>query len=299
MMVRRFLRALVLSILTASAIVVSAQTPTVRYVYDELGRLVAVIDQNGDAAVYNYDAVGNLLSITRKTAGSLAILEFTPNGGPIGTSVTLFGMGFSATPSQNTVAFNGTTATVTSSTATQIVTSVPTGATTGTISVTTPSGSATSSTSFTVAASSAPTISAISPTIGVSGTSVTITGTNFQTTTTRDRVTFNVGHAQVASATSTSIGTSVSPTSTSGHITVATPYGSAVSSADFFVPPGSYTASDVLVTDRMTAGTPKSVTIGTANKIGLVLFDGISGHKVSLKVSAGVVGAVSIYDHHR
>jgi len=299
MMVRRSLRALVLATLTASTIAVSAQTPTVRYVYDELGRLVAVIDQNGDAAVYNYDAVGNLLSITRKSAGSVAILEFTPNSGPVGTSVKLFGMGFSATPSQNTVTFNGTAATVTSSTTTEIVTSVPPGATTGTISVTTPSGSATSSTSFTVAASSAPTISSLSPTIGVSGTSVTITGTNFQPTTTRNRVTFNVGHAQVASATSTSIGTSVSPTSTSGHITVATPYGSAVSSADFFVPPGTYTAADVLVTDRMTAGTPKSVTIGTANKIGLVLFDGVSGHKVSLKVSAGVVGSVSIYDHHR
>ena len=147
MMVRRSLRALVLSILTVSAIAVSAQTPTVRYVYDELGRLVAVIDQNGDAAVYNYDAVGNLLSITRKSSGSVAILEFTPNSGPVGTSVKLFGMGFSATP--------------------------------------------------------APTISSISPTIGVGGTSVTIAGTNFQTDTMRNRVTFNVGHAQVASATST------------------------------------------------------------------------------------------------
>src|SRR4029079_1893372 len=299
MMVRRSLRALVLSILTASAIAASAQTPTVRYVYDELGRLVAVIDQNGDAAVYNYDAVGNLLSITRKSSGRVAILEFTPNSGPVGTSVKLLGMGFSATPSQNTVTFNGTAATVTSSTANEIVTSVPSGATTGTIAVTTPSGSATSSTSFMVAASSAPTISSISQTIGVVGTAVTIAGTNFQTDTMRNRVTFNVGHAQVASATSTSIGTTVSPTSTSGHMTVATPYGSAVSSPDFFVPPGTYTASDVFVTDRMTAGTPKSVTVGTANKIGLVLFDGIAGHKVSLKVSAGVVGTVSIYDHHR
>ena len=84
MMVRRSLRALVLSMLTASAIAVSAQTPTVRYVYDELGRLVAVIDQNGDAAVYNYDAVGNLLSITRKSSGSVAIFELTPNSGPVG-----------------------------------------------------------------------------------------------------------------------------------------------------------------------------------------------------------------------
>src|SRR5580704_7033004 len=37
----------------------------VKYVYDELGRLVQVIDvQSGNSATYHYDAVGNLLSIT-------------------------------------------------------------------------------------------------------------------------------------------------------------------------------------------------------------------------------------------
>jgi hypothetical protein len=55
----------------------------------------------------------------------------------------------------------------------------------------------------------------------------------------------------------------------------------------------------VLVTDRMTTGTSKSVTIGTASKIGLVLFDATAGQKISLKVSTGVVGVVSIYDQHR
>lgn len=43
---------------------------TVRHVYDELGRLTAAIAQRGDAAVYQYDAVGNLLSIARHTNGS-------------------------------------------------------------------------------------------------------------------------------------------------------------------------------------------------------------------------------------
>jgi YD repeat-containing protein len=153
--VRRIVACSLLAITFMAA--VSAQT--VRYIYDELGRLVAVIDPNGDAAIYNYDAVGNLLSIVRQTAGTVAILEFTPNGGTIGATVKLFGTGFSATPSQNTVTFNGTAATVTSSTTTEIVTSVPSSATTGTIAVTTPSGSATSATAFTVSASAAPTIS--------------------------------------------------------------------------------------------------------------------------------------------
>jgi YD repeat-containing protein len=37
----------------------------VQYFYDDLGRLVKVVDQNGNVAGYQYDAVGNLLSITR------------------------------------------------------------------------------------------------------------------------------------------------------------------------------------------------------------------------------------------
>ena len=50
-----------------------AQSQPIRYIYDELGRLVAVIDSTGAAAVYHYDAVGNLLSITRQNAGVVSM----------------------------------------------------------------------------------------------------------------------------------------------------------------------------------------------------------------------------------
>jgi hypothetical protein len=78
------------------------------------------------------------------------ITGFSPTSGQVGDSVTITGTNFSATAANNTVKFNGTTAVVTSSTATQIVTSVPTGATTGTITVTVSGSTATSSGSFTV-----------------------------------------------------------------------------------------------------------------------------------------------------
>ena|SRR5579864_875946 len=123
---------------------------TINYVYDSLGRLAGVINPNGDTAVYNYDAVGNLLSISRQSSSQLSIITFTPTNGAAGTAVTLYGTGFSSTASQNTVSFNGTAATVQSATATQLVVIVPTGAITGPISVTTSAGTATSSTSFTV-----------------------------------------------------------------------------------------------------------------------------------------------------
>jgi hypothetical protein len=44
---------------------------------------------NGDAAACHYDAVGNLLIITRSTASQVSIIE--PNGGSVG------GTGFSDT----------------------------------------------------------------------------------------------------------------------------------------------------------------------------------------------------------
>ncbi len=277
---------------------VLAQTQPIRYVYDELGRLVAVIDQTGAAAIYQYDAVGNLLSITRQNPGVVSILEFTPNGGPVGQTVTLYGTGFSATPSQNAVTFNGMAASVTSSTTTQIVTSVPAAATTGAIAVTTPSGSATSASPFLVVASSAPTISSVSPTSGVAGAAVTVTGTNFETVPSRNRLLFNTTPGVVSSATTTWLSTTVPASATSGKVSVGTVNGTAVSATDFIVPPPPYAVSDVVYTDRMTPGTSKTVTIGAANKIGLVLFDGLASQRVSLKVSTGVTSQVTLLNHN-
>src|SRR5580765_777639 len=110
---------------------------SVQYVYDALGRLTTVVDPSGNVATYNYDAVGNLLSITTSTSSpsALAILGFSPTQGGAGTTVTIQGQNFSATPSSNTVKFNGTTATVAAATINSLTTTVPAGATTGPISV--------------------------------------------------------------------------------------------------------------------------------------------------------------------
>src|SRR6266508_2089367 len=95
-----------------------AQTTGVQYFYDELGRLIAVVEPAGDTALYHYAAVGNLLSIDRHASSQVSIISFSPASGPIGTTVTISGTGFSTTPSQDTVTFNGTAATVTSATTT-------------------------------------------------------------------------------------------------------------------------------------------------------------------------------------
>ena len=256
----------------------------ITYTYDELGRLVGVVDSQSDAAAYHYDAVGNLLSITRNHSSQVSIIDFTPKSGPVGATVTISGTAFSTTASQNSVSFHGTSATVISATATQVVTSVPSGATSGTISVTAPAGTATSTGSFTVTAGSSgqPTIASFTPTSGVPGTAVTITGANFDGNRANDTVDFNLTWASATSATSTSISASVPSPVGSGRISVQTQYGKAISSQDFLVPFGSHVAADIGFNGRMSINATQTVSIGSAGKIGLMLFDGAAGQKISI-----------------
>jgi hypothetical protein len=89
----------------------AAVTPAnaITYVYDDLGRLEAVIDpgQANGIARFTYDGSGNLLSIARQSATATTIVDFSPKLAKRGTQVTVYGAGFSSTPSQNTVRFGG------------------------------------------------------------------------------------------------------------------------------------------------------------------------------------------------
>ncbi len=132
-----------------------AQNAGIQYFYDDLGRLIRVVDQNGNVASYSYDAVGNILSISRSTLpanNGLTILNFAPQSGPVGQVVNIQGQGFSTTVGNNTVQFNGNPATITAATATNLTVVVPSGATTGPISVLVSGQSVQSQTAFTIAA---------------------------------------------------------------------------------------------------------------------------------------------------
>ena len=284
------------------AFVVQASVPAahaadVSYVYDGLGRLLAVVDSSGDTVTYAYDSTGNLLSISRYTSSSISIINVTPGQGPVGTAVTISGTGFSTTPSQNAVTFNGTAASVTSATSTQLQVTVPAAATTGLIAVTAPAGSATSALPFTVTAGSgAPAITSFTPSVGQAGTSVTVTGTNFETVPTQNRLTFNLGRAVVGTATATSLGATVPGLGTSGRLTVVTPGGTAQSANDFFAPPSPYTAASVSTTGRLLiGGSSLSITIPAAGKIGMAVFDGAAGQQVSLGVGPGNIIQAGVY----
>lgn len=259
------------------------------YVYDALSRLKAVVDVAGQTATYNYDAVGNLLGISRYSSSQVSAIEFTPSQGAIGASVTIFGTGFSPTPGQNTVTFNGVSATVVSVAPTQIVALVPAGASTGPIGVTAPGGSATTSGAFTVTtavSNGIPVIASFTPTIGVAGTAVTVTGSNFDPNPIRNDLRFGASRGTISASSATSISTTVPTGTGSGRISVTTAQGRGTSATDFFVLPPTVTAPNIEFTGRIsTDGTPLNVAITTAGKKALIVFDGIAGQRIGLRAS--------------
>jgi YD repeat-containing protein len=158
----------------------SAGAQEIRYIYDDLNRLIGVVDQQGNAAEYVYDAVGNILQIKRFTVDPNAAVGITlvrPSSGPVGATVQIFGKGFSTTPGDNQVRFSGILATVSTATATSLTATVPAGATTGPITLTTPLGSATSPEAFTVLAFTLVPSQAVVPRGGSVGFQATLGGT--------------------------------------------------------------------------------------------------------------------------
>jgi PKD repeat protein len=108
----------------------------------------------GPIAVTTQSGTGTSSSqFTVTTAPPPAIGSFTPASGPVGTSVDVLGTGFTGA---SAVTFNGTLASFSVNSDSELHATVPSGATTGPIAVTTASGSATSASSFTVVADTPP-----------------------------------------------------------------------------------------------------------------------------------------------
>jgi hypothetical protein len=174
-------------------------------------------------------AGGTATSASGFTVPAPTISSFTPSSGPVGSSVTITGTGFLASP--KTVAFHGTDAgTPTSVTNTSMTVTVPAGATNGTITVTAPSGTGTSATSFTV--TGGPSITSFSPSGGAVGTTVSIYGAGFTGAT---AVRFHGTASAFDVVDDDEIEATVPAGATTGQITVVTPAGSATSASSFTV----------------------------------------------------------------
>lgn len=283
---------------TASATTQAASASgAVTYGYDALGRLVqATVPALSSVESYTYDASGNITAVTSTPLTKLAVTGASNLQGAPGTSITVFGSGFSTTLASDIVTINGIAATVTAATATQLTVTVPTGATAGPIAVKVGSTTVTGTQTFTpTSANAAPTITAVSPLTGLAGSTVTITGTGFSPTATLNRVQVNQTWATVTAATATSL-TVVVPTHVgSGRVTVTTPGGTVTSNADLIVPPNAMATSLVVSAGRATLnGSSLPLTLSTGGKTTLVLFDATPGSPVSLALGAGTAGGAQL-----
>jgi YD repeat-containing protein len=280
----------------------SGTAPKVHYGYDPLGRLVQAASFDGTGVQYSYDAVGNMTSIRRLSAGTLRVVDFSPASGTPGSTVAVYGSGFSATASENAVSFNGTSTTVASATANALTVNVPPGATTGKISVTNAAGTATSNANFMVLSSTlAPGISAFAPAVATINTVVSVTGVNFQVNPERDKVSSGGQLAKVIKDASSPTGTLLKfkvPSSTaSGKIAVTTPFGSVLSSDEIFVVPTEVNPADVEATARVTVGgPPRGVTTTTAGKKIVLVFDAQVGQRLHLLATGGTFAAAFTAD---
>lgn len=280
---RRF-RGLIGGIVFLGLLSIALTASAASYVYDANGRLVAVTDTNGDSSQYVYDALGNLLSIANVPAGQLAIFTFSPNRGPVGTTVTITGQGFTAAAA---VKFNGTVATVTSTSATQLIATVPAAATTGPLSVTVDAATVSSADNFVVISddeATAPVIDSFTPTIADTGTLITVNGNHFVTPAGPTQAGVNDIVSDVTPGSNIQLAFPVPQQAGSGPVAVLTPYGIALSAQPLIVVPNGIGADNVVATSSLAIdGNAVSLNVDAAGKYAAATFEGAAGQWLSLQ----------------
>ena len=198
---------------------VSVNGTTATFTVNSATQLTATVPTGattGNTTVTTPGGTSNGLPFT-VAAPAPSLSSLSPTSGTVGTLVVLTGTNFTGTTG---VSFNGTAATFTVNSATQITAPVPLGATTGSVTVTTPGGTS-NSLPFRVL-SPAPTLTNLSPSNGPIGTSVTITGTNLTGTTS---VSFNGSSASLVVNSTTQLTATVPGGATTGLATATTPGG--------------------------------------------------------------------------
>src|SRR5262249_45899424 len=149
------------------------------------------------------------------------ITALSPAGGAPGIAVVISGIQLTGATG---VKFNGTPASFTLTSSTQIRATVPANAISGPVTVTTPAGTVSRPMAFSVA----PRITAWTPSGAPVGGTVVISGANFSGAT---AVTFNGVSAGLSVDSASRITATVPSGATSGRITVATPAGATTSAA--------------------------------------------------------------------
>jgi len=292
------LRAIAVLVAVALDLMVpAAHASNIVYAYDALGRLIQASNLDaGQAVLYGYDGVGNISSQQVVSLATLAVSGFSAGQGAPGSQLIIDGTGFSTTPGDNVVLFNGVPATVIAASQTQLIVLVPPGATSGEVSVHTGGSTVNSPGKFNINGGAAgPTITGFSPTLAVGGATLTIAGTGFDTAVFNDKAQIGNGAwAASVSATANTLVTHLPAKLWDGKVRVVTPGGTAVSTSDFFTPPTGYTVATIGSTGRLTPGTPANLSFPLANQSFLQIFDGAAGDLPSLGVSATSLASATL-----
>lgn len=175
-------------------LVCAAQADQARYYYDGLGRLIGVVDGQGNVAVYEYDRVGNLRSISHGTATAPAVTEVSPSildaGGSASLTLTGSGLFFATVATSHPEMALGRPSSTGTSVTVPVTLPNPTSLGPTTLTLTAPGG--TTAVTVTVRQPT-PVIAALAPGTGnaaLVGTPVILEGNGFGTKPGSNRVTF-------------------------------------------------------------------------------------------------------------
>jgi hypothetical protein len=183
-------------------------------------------------------AVAGAVSVTSPTdtatssqdfTPTLSITQVSPSSGPVGTAVTISGIGFAP---GSVVKFDGTpAATVRYVSSGEVDATVPADATSGPVTLSTAVRTVRARSSYTVTAHIAPTVASFTPISGITGSLVTITGTSVSGA---GRVTFGgVPAPEFTVVSPTTLRVNVANGAVAGPISVTTAAGTGTSSQSF------------------------------------------------------------------
>ena len=156
---------------TGAVALCAAQSPS-ETVAQRVQRILDHVDPL--ASLSGKTSTGGRLDVAEAVIPAPSITLFTPTSGPLGSTVTLIGIGFTGATA---VTFNGVEVSFVLDSAEQIAATVPADATSGPIAVVTPRGIGTSASSFTVIP--VPSIAKLTPAARKRGKTVTLSGSGF------------------------------------------------------------------------------------------------------------------------
>ncbi len=257
-----------LSVLLALALLLlvgGTASADIVYLYDDLGRLVRVIRQDGEAATYQYDAVGNILKITQESGvtqtTTVASVSSSSADRATTTTVTISGSNLSSasvTTSAPGVTIQNLRTDLDSLTFDLVVSA---DATLGSATVTITGELGTTTVAFAINPQP-PVVQTFTPTFGPAGSTVTIVGQFFDDRApANNTVLFNGVAGVVQTVTTTSLKVTVPVGATSGPITVTHAGGSATSAGTFIT--GQVAATAVTPTSGARGTTVRVAVTGT------------------------------------